>query len=677
MALHQRLLQDIAELQRSPYPNIAFCVSDSLQKGCLLLTPNGKKPLHLTIIFGENYPLKAPIVTIQSRVQHPNVFNDYICASILNTAEGYTPAYTLKSISIQLLSFFSSERIEQTGGWSSIALDGYRGSNSCRDDSENEHKCLDCGFGGWKTNDTGFVIVGGKTIPDPFAQRHSDDKSVQPSTPGSITGRKGGKRFAALANLGGRIGNMKKRTAPKVHHGEEKDQQERSKEEPHLVDRILNLPDEIILLILGGLDTGDLLAVSKVDNRIEGFVNSYNTIRMRELQCFCFKKSFMETKLGVGVRIAREGRKGAIESEFDLLSQVAFEQFKIRQSVQGLPFEQWLPLPLAHRHWRSVRADVHISLVKLARAAAIEDSRNHNVEVIYNFMNNIVVKLNEEAKQGWGPQSTLTHASEKAVEAYFSIFHLLLCLATEHDRIIPDVNRRLESFLAGQTLKETCPNLGFLLVAALVSDKGLTQELTLAIIKEAILRNVVWMLSGGKNGKRMAELNYIEPSAVSEYRLDKTFESGIISYRLLMFQALFYRTARSNPHKSTSAIRDELFQRHGAPPKGAAEKMAAEIKEIQTVKTWPVFFRMMGLENSPSKEISSKENFCAFLKRTIGDSVKVGYSRQALSQEKALALRRTLESEVEVAKGVVASTIVPDKYTLNFFPGKTGKGKGR
>ena len=53
MALHRRLLQDIAELQSDPYPNIVLCVQDdNLQKACLLLTPIGKAPLHLTMMFG-------------------------------------------------------------------------------------------------------------------------------------------------------------------------------------------------------------------------------------------------------------------------------------------------------------------------------------------------------------------------------------------------------------------------------------------------------------------------------------------------------------------------------------------------------------------------------------------------------------------------------------------------
>ena len=91
-------------------------------------------------------------ITIQSKIAHPNIYQDYICASILNTTEGYTPAYTLKGICIQLLSFFGSDKIEQDYG-GVVDLKSY-----ARDVQElarfpgrhqlyNDFSCTKCGFG--------------------------------------------------------------------------------------------------------------------------------------------------------------------------------------------------------------------------------------------------------------------------------------------------------------------------------------------------------------------------------------------------------------------------------------------------------------------------------------------------------------------------------------------------
>src|SRR6266516_2130236 len=66
MALRQRLLRDITELQGKPYPNISIFPSDNIKDACLVLRPNGGRPLHLSVHFGVEYPLQAPTVSIQS-----------------------------------------------------------------------------------------------------------------------------------------------------------------------------------------------------------------------------------------------------------------------------------------------------------------------------------------------------------------------------------------------------------------------------------------------------------------------------------------------------------------------------------------------------------------------------------------------------------------------------------
>jgi ubiquitin-protein ligase len=125
--LRQRLLRDVLELCRSPYPDIAVHTHDeSLTELCLVLSPPGWRDMHLTVKRLERYPLGPPTIQMNSDIEHPNVFGEYICASILNTTEGYTPAYTPKGVFIQLLSFFGSEGIEQQYNYHMVDLDYYR-----------------------------------------------------------------------------------------------------------------------------------------------------------------------------------------------------------------------------------------------------------------------------------------------------------------------------------------------------------------------------------------------------------------------------------------------------------------------------------------------------------------------------------------------------------------------
>src|SRR2546421_6374802 len=206
------------------------------------------------------YPLQAPTVSIQSSIRHPNIFGMYICASILNTEEGYTSAYTLKGIAIQLLSFFSSDRLEQLHGLAVEDLTSYRLLDNR--DTWIEHECSECGFG-----------IGSDPGPssDVVMVQEPEDKRTEEQPKCRSTGQ-----------------------------------------------QLANLPDEILLLICNELDTEELFVFARAWGRIggeEGIMTRFDLIRTRELQCFCLKRSFLErdVQLGVGVNVAQRGRQGTLE----------------------------------------------------------------------------------------------------------------------------------------------------------------------------------------------------------------------------------------------------------------------------------------------------------------------------------------------------------------------------
>jgi ubiquitin-protein ligase len=700
--LHQRLLQDIAELQAKPYPNVTLHVQDEdITTACLILTVvDGYGPMHLTVHFPKDYPLSPPKIQMDSDIRHPNIFGTYICASILNTKEGYTPAYTLKGIAIQLLSFFSSDKIEQVGGGYSVDLSHYRGHGSA--DSRG-HACMKCNF----RDDTSGSISGDKTstpvsLADLIPQSSPERRTIR----GRLTKWKKGRRSSKDAvciisqtsysrmskstrDIRNRVISFSKvcsdmntnsaiTQALALLQEEEEDKPSIQQNAPLLVPAFqnANIPAEIMLLIFEKLETEDLMAFAQAWDRVGGIMTTHDVIRTRELQCFCLKEDYLTTLLGVGVSVTGRG-KGFLESEFDLLSRDGFRTHRIRRSVQGVPFQHWLPLPISNGHWRRVKEYVPNSLDFLAHAANLGNVAS--VQVIYNFMNDVVVKLNQQTSQATVrspfypyeemPKSSLTHASEKAIESYFHLFHLLLCLATSQPSIVATANKTLRDFLNGATSKVDCPSLGHLLVSALISDVDINEKALKSIIKETITRNVVWMLD--HRGAGMAELSYLEPSPVSEYRLKKTFEASKTSYRLLMFQNLFRRTAVGNPRKPLVQLRDEAFERHGAPPLGAAKGLADSIKRIHQVENFPDFLTAMGLERP------SAAWFTDFLRQCVEDSHKKGYSRMPLRQSDALALRRMKEPDLEVAPGVTVTAYLPDLHRLSFFPGKNGGNGGR
>ena len=208
---------------------------------------------------------------------------------------------------------------------------------------------------------------------------------------------------------------------------------------------------------------------------------SYNCILKQELQCFCFKKSFMDTTLGIGASINLK-EKDLFRSEFDLLSEEAFTNYEVRTSVQSVNFSHWLPLLLSPQHWNLVRPDIGRRVNALHQAANMGNA--DRVSVLYSFMNNIVIQFSAVGGTNTRPdaKSTLTHASKNAVEAYFALFHLLFCVVIERLEVVRSANRLIADFMRGPRTKKEVPNLRHLLVASLISNTGLTPKLTETIV---------------------------------------------------------------------------------------------------------------------------------------------------------------------------------------------------
>ncbi|KAL8872030.1 MAG: hypothetical protein Q9174_002273 [Haloplaca sp. 1 TL-2023] len=623
-----------------------------------------------------NYPLQPPHITIQTHIRHPNIFGDYVCASILNTEEGYTPAYTLKSIAIQLLSFFSSDSLEQEYG-GVVDLTRYRARNMAPNEHHRGYHCYACGFDSrppHRNHDDQWAPADQPRLPP-----------IRPS-PGTPSRQIKGHRFveaderrrmtdgARMTSLDGSV-TESLRSSDTAESTASRPPPESSETSVSSTLSLLDLPNEILLIILSSLSFYDMLAIAEAIPRARQLIDVHDLKHLPEIRCFCLKEHFQDSKLGVGVAVGGDGREKKLSSEFDLLSASAFHEYGIRKSIHGIDFRYWLPLPISRRHWRLVQSQTFQSLQTLGSAAGFSDDSYFGV--LSHFLNDIVVTFSEEAENA--SSSTLTHASEKAVEAYFSIYHILLCLAAEAPFMVRKANNQVSSFLSGKTNKNDCPNLGLLLVATLISDHGLSESLSVVVIKEAVLRNVVWMLDS--KGANMPELSYLEPSAVSDYRLKRTFQASLTSYRLLMFCHLFCKTARGlTVNKTLAQLRDELFDMHGAPPRGVAQSMAQEIRRIKTIDAFPPFLKGMGIQD---RNIPTKAEFTSFLRRMVVQSVDVGYSKFPITQSAALALRVLKEPSVEVARGLVPGRQQQVERKITFFPGRTtttfftGKNQGK
>lgn len=156
---------------------------------------------------------------------------------------------------------------------------------------------------------------------------------------------------------------------------------------------------------------------------------------------------------------------------------------------------------------------------------------------------------------------------------------------------------------------------------------------------------------------------YMESSAVSEYRLKKTFKASPTSYRLLMFINLMRRgllgKTRSQP-RTLDITCDQLFASRGMPDPGVSLFIAEEIRCIQKIDNFFDFFAAMDIKNMPSRL-----ELTGVLRDTVKDSMKRGFSKWALRPYHALYLRRLKEPEVETIKDLKAKQLV---FAGFFFP---------
>jgi ubiquitin-protein ligase len=69
---------------------------------------------HFALNFPQDYPVSPPSIQLFSSIPHPNVFGTTLCLDILQTGskeiyQGWTSAYTVEAILIQLQSFLFEE----------------------------------------------------------------------------------------------------------------------------------------------------------------------------------------------------------------------------------------------------------------------------------------------------------------------------------------------------------------------------------------------------------------------------------------------------------------------------------------------------------------------------------------------------------------------------------------
>jgi len=378
-----------------------------------------------------------------------------------------------------------------------------------------------------------------------------------------------------------------------------------------------------------------LLKVCKVWRRLH---TRFSLPERLQLCCFYTKAVAEKDVLGFGIAVAyhNDGNIKEVGTELDVISQEAYFDHGIRKGAWGGDFKYFLPLVLDGDHARRSLRILKCALasIVLRRPCDCADFKPWMaLAVIPQVMNSFVVSLMREEDC---LEEVPRHASERALLGYCSFHHMLLALRSCHPEIQEVASARLRCFIAGKRSKTDAPDLGQLIVYMTITDEVTWPELVAALLDEAQVRGVRWLIR---------DMPWLEGSAVSDQdRLRQSFRGRSTSLRLLMFQAYFICHVARPAGESLSASLSRYNCQFGQPTEPQKECLVAACRRILQVDTWSSFYTFLGLEAPSDAELSRQ------LQEAVQRSRQCGYHGPTLlqsQQDPKVGVQKSLQRAFE------------------------------
>ena len=358
--------------------------------------------------------------------------------------------------------------------------------------------------------------------------------------------------------------------------------------------KLSDLPAELLTVICGNLSTQDLYSIAKVSKLVNTSV--VHMINCRQICCFHTKLRYGSYHsqentpiFGVGLTVFFHPDRNIknVNSSFDIMTRIAFEM-GVRKSVWNESFDRFMPIAITRRHFEKAIP----CLMNFTNGMFGNDAKPVKLlDFIAMFMNCTVLKL---FKVG---SDALLFASEAAIDAYCGLHQLLLCAAERWPQIQQEASRRVEKFntLDGSDKKST-PDLGQLLIFFTLSQRSWfdtnadqtkpedRKPIKIKFIEEMLARNVLWVLRKDKD-------IYFRNSSALE-RVQNIFKASETSLRLVSFQIAFLNIlGRPAGITSYREILNNYESLLGKPTAMQRKQLQNRAKRILQLPDWPSFFQ--------------------------------------------------------------------------------------
>eukprot|EP00854_Cymbomonas_tetramitiformis_P027178 gene27178-33453_t len=226
-----------------------------------------------------------------------------------------------------------------------------------------------------------------------------------------------------------------------------------------------------------------------------------------DIQCSITGVSFTSpgVVMGIGVEVIPCTRGAAAFQITTDLHPLSYEAFTdgIRLSAGGNRFTHFLPLVINETHWQERACPLSLECIeKIAASAGLADNAewrrgsDPHCKVCLLVMGELWKGMAVSLMSGH------EHASEKALNGFFTIHHLMLALARETPEIQKYATQMVAAFLKdpSRRTKKVTPDLGRFLPMLLLSDYGWADALPNGLVPGRILvqelftRNAAWIL---------------------------------------------------------------------------------------------------------------------------------------------------------------------------------------
>lgn len=406
---------------------------------------------------------------------------------------------------------------------------------------------------------------------------------------------------------------------------------------------------------------------------------------IQALRCFHTRESFLSEGcvLGVGVSIVEDDGRQHLTCDFDPLSFEAFQMLGVRKGVWRNRISYFLPLALDARHFSLAFSKIAAALRELGSGRVAEKTRSFGPrqrpggpgspvgpELSFDEWLQRRAKANAEANRKFQAvlsgqekleRSTQARpaeadaekfaldvlpklmnsqvvllmkgelwASQKALRGYMAFHHLLLAICQEKPETQAALEQRIESFLSQESerLKSKVPNLGEFICLLSASERYSWDSVAAPLLGEVFDRNVLWLL------KKHPHLGNLTDHGVSEQRLRCTFQSAVISMRLVMFNVWFLEHVAKVPvdtGKGSSSASSALVsarsalasynERKGIPPRQQIEAVQRAVDEICHVSSWQAYFQALRVKPMDPPAL------CQWLRASVQNSLRKRYHR--------------------------------------------------